>query len=151
MLGADAEEEGVMTENIFAQQMNAMQRMLVLPQTFAEPMQRNASAFWGNQDKILDDLQDFANGWFERRHLGTQAALEASERMAKAESPAAFLREYQEWANGALQRVAADCTACHQMMLACGAAAQAAASPEGRTAAEPAHQQSKTHIRPKAA
>lgn len=63
-------------------------------------------------------MQTFADGWFERRHAGTHAALEAAERMCKAETPVDLLREYQQWANGAMQRLVADGLACQQECMA---------------------------------
>ncbi len=84
-------------------------------QTMFQPMAANTEAaatracdFWRGQDKVLDSMQAFAKGWFERRHLGTQAALEAARRMCAAKTPFDFMREYQEWATGALQRMAGD-------------------------------------------
>ena len=44
-------------------------------------MQKNAHTFWNTQTEILDGMQAFAEGWFQRRHTGTQAAQEACERM----------------------------------------------------------------------
>ena len=62
----------------------------------------NACFFWQNQDKILAAMQTFADSWFERRHRGTRAALEVAERVCKAETSADLVREYQDWASGAL-------------------------------------------------
>lgn len=90
----------------------------------SETMRKNACAFWENQDKILDAMQTFADGWFERRHAGTHAALEAAQRMCKAGTPVDLVREYQEWANGALQRVMADGLACQQQFMAVAGAAR---------------------------
>jgi hypothetical protein len=43
--------------------------------------------------------------------------LEAAERICKAETPIDLLREYQEWASGAFQRVIADGLACQQQAM----------------------------------
>src|SRR5215831_4656445 len=56
------------------------------------------------------------NGWFERRHVGTHTALEAAQRMCKAQTPVDLVREYQEWVGGAFQRVMADGVACQQFV-----------------------------------
>ncbi|MBV9835894.1 MAG: hypothetical protein JO055_15865 [Alphaproteobacteria bacterium] len=64
--------------------------------------------FWHGQDKILDCMQVFVRGWFERRHVGTQAALETAQRMCMAKTPIDVARELQEWAAGSLQRIAQD-------------------------------------------
>ena len=71
-------------------------------------MQRNARAFWENQIDLCDKMQDFANGWFERRRAGTRAALEASQRMCRASTPAECLGEYHKWMAGVFQRAIAD-------------------------------------------
>jgi hypothetical protein len=81
-----------MTEATFAQQMNALQRMFVMPAGFFAPIQKNASAFWENQDRILHEMQEFANGWFDRRHTGTREACEAAQRMCRAETPVDLVR-----------------------------------------------------------
>ena len=74
----------------------------------SEIMQRNARTFWEKQTKLLDDMQVYANGWFERRHAGTKAALEASQRMCGASTPLESLGEYQKWIAGVFVRLMAD-------------------------------------------
>jgi hypothetical protein len=130
-----------MTETTFAQQVNAMQRMLALPGTMAGPMRENACAFWENQDKLLSEMQDFANGWFERRHTGTHHALEAAERMCQAENPLDLMREYQNWASGAFGRVIADGMACQRYAMASFGAFT-------RFAEERENKSTETHIKP---
>jgi hypothetical protein len=78
----------------------------------------NSSAFWSNQEKALDAMQDysstmqhFARSWFERRHEGANAALQASQRMLAAKNPADELLEYQEWLKGAVERTMSDAKA----------------------------------------
>jgi len=39
--------------------------------------------FWENQETALEDLKEFADGWFARRHEGLQAALEAAIRQTR--------------------------------------------------------------------
>ena len=77
-----------------------------------EAFERSAREFWTSQDNILDSMQIVANGWFARRHAGTQAALDAAQRMCRATTPAELLLEYQTWAMGAWERVVADVAAC---------------------------------------
>jgi hypothetical protein len=77
-------------------------------------MRKNTRCFWENQDKVVDAMQAFANGWFERRHAGARAALEAAEHICKAETPVEVVRKYQDWASGAIQRVMADGVACQR-------------------------------------
>src|SRR5262245_65022197 len=73
-------------------------------------------SFWDIQDKALDAMQNFANGWFERRHVGTHAALEAAQRICKAQTQVDLVREYQDWVGGAFQRVMADGVACQELV-----------------------------------
>jgi hypothetical protein len=94
----------------FAMDQNTMQ-------TFgnaSDVMQRNAHGFWQKQSELLDNMQVFANGWFERRHAGTRAAWEASGRMCSATTPMECLGEYQKWLSGAVERLVADGLACQR-------------------------------------
>ena len=100
------------------EQLSAMQRLFLTTSEMSDTLRKNACSFWENQDKILDAMQVFAHGWFERRHAGTHVALEAAQRMCKAETPVDLVREYQEWANGAFQRLMADGLACQQECMA---------------------------------
>jgi hypothetical protein len=106
-----------MTNMSVTEQINTMERMFRPDPTILEAARKSACCFWESQDKILDSMQAFANGWFQRRHAGTHAALETAERICKAETPIDLLREYQEWANGAFQRVMADGLACQQQAM----------------------------------
>jgi hypothetical protein len=99
--------------NDVTQQFQAMQGMMREPAAAAE---ENVRCFWNMQNKILDSMEKFANGWFERRHVGTRAALEAAQRMCKAQTPVDLAREYQDWISGAFQRLMADGYACQQLV-----------------------------------
>jgi hypothetical protein len=85
-----------------------------------ETVERNAREFWTIQDSILDSMHDVAAAWFERRHAGTHAALDAAQRMCHATSPAELLLQYQSWAMGAFERVMADAAACQSCGVAIG-------------------------------
>ena len=100
--------------NNTTQQSEAMQRMMFVPDSAA--LQDNLRCFWDVQDKVLDAMQNFANGWFERRHVGTHAALEAAQRICKAQTQVDLVREYQDWVGGAFQRVMADGVACQELV-----------------------------------
>ena len=93
--------------NDVTQQFQAMQGMMRVP---AATVEENVRCFWNIQNQILDSMENFANGWFERRHVGTRAALEAAQRMCKAQTPVDLAREYQDWTSGAFQRLMADGT-----------------------------------------
>jgi hypothetical protein len=99
--------------NNTTQQLEAIQRMMV-PDSAA--LRDNVRSFWDIQDKVLDAMENLANGWFERRRVGTHAALEAAQRMCKAQTPADLVREYQDWVGGAFQRVMADGVACQELV-----------------------------------
>lgn len=119
------------------EQLTAMQKVFQPTSAVADTLRENACCFWQNQEKVIDSMQTFANGWFERRHTGARAGLEAAERMCKAESPVEFLREYQDWLNGALGRVSADGLACQQhCMTVVGVLSQPLALPGGAKEAE---------------
>ena len=88
----------------------------------------NVRRFWDIQNELLDGMEKFASGWFERRHVGTRAALEAAQRMCKAQTPVDLVREYQDWIGGAFQRVMADGYACQQFVGAFAGSLQDAGS-----------------------
>ena len=53
-------------------------------------------------------MQALANGWFDRRRTGTNAAREAVERMCGTKTYFDLVQEYQAWARGAFERIMAD-------------------------------------------
>jgi hypothetical protein len=73
--------------------------------------------FWRSQDKVLDSMQKFANGWFERRHVATTSALDAAQRTCQAKSPVEAMHELQVWSAGSMQRVVEDGFACQQHLV----------------------------------
>jgi hypothetical protein len=97
-----------------AHQFEAVQRMMLVPSSAA--LEEYVRRFWDTQDKLLNDMAKFTNGWFERRHIGTHAAQEAARRMCTAQTAEDLGREYQEWATGAFQRVTDDGLACQHLV-----------------------------------
>ncbi|MBV9835511.1 MAG: hypothetical protein JO055_13940 [Alphaproteobacteria bacterium] len=83
----------------------------------AETASNRAGEFWRGQQKVLDSMQAFAGGWFDRRQTGTRAALEAAQRICTAKTPVDAVREYQEWASGSLQRMADDSVALQRQVM----------------------------------
>jgi hypothetical protein len=144
-------EESTMKDMTLSEQTNNLQRMFLAPSAFAEVLRANACGFWGNQTKILDSMENFATSWFERRHIGTQEAMQAAQRMCEAESPVEAMRCYQEWANGAVGRIAADGLAWQQFMTALGALTQPNIPSLSEKDTDPSQSQIKTSIRSKAA
>jgi hypothetical protein len=97
-------EEFTMTDQN-AKQWQAMFQPISM---FMGASQKNAHTFWDMQAEFLNGMQTFAEGWFQRRHIGTQAAQEACERMCQAKTPIEWFHEYQTWSTGAFQRLMAD-------------------------------------------
>lgn len=96
-------------------QTDAMQAALMPMAASPDALRANASSFWHNQDKLLDSMQDFAAGWFERRHTGTRQALDAAQCICTARNPADAIREYQTWLAGAVDRSMKDCLAMQRL------------------------------------
>lgn len=91
----------------------------------------NCVTFWRGQDKILDSMQEFAAGWFTRRHEAARSGIETAQRAGAVHSPADAMRELQNWMTGSMQRMTADGVACqkHLMTVAeCTLSAAATAS-----------------------
>jgi hypothetical protein len=87
-------------------------------------------------------MKELADGWFARRHLGAQAALETAKRIGEAATPFDITREYQDWIKGAMERLMADGMAYQQQFLKAGAQLSAQLPAAGNTAAKPDVQQS---------
>jgi hypothetical protein len=81
--------------------------------------------FWENQETALNDLKEFADGWFARRQKGMHAALEAAQHIGDAESPSDMFRECQSWLTREMELLAEDGKACQQQFLRAGAQVRA--------------------------
>jgi hypothetical protein len=103
-------------------QSSATHSTVVLPSAIVDTLLVSASDFWKHQEQILCGMETFAEGWFERRHAGTHAALEAAKRMCGAQTPVDLIREYLDWTSGALERVRTDVSACQQLLIAVASA-----------------------------
>jgi hypothetical protein len=97
-----------------------MQRVIPASSALNAATRQNAANFWEAQEKLLGCMQEFANGWFERRHVGTQSALVSARDICNADSPFDALREYQKWAIGSLERVMQDGLACQKQLIEIG-------------------------------
>ncbi|MBB1091690.1 hypothetical protein HUU61_10345 [Rhodopseudomonas palustris] len=73
--------------------------------------------FWENEETVLAGMKEFAEGWFERRRIGTHAALETARRMGEAATPLDSIREYQDWFGGAMARLLEDGIAFQQQVM----------------------------------
>lgn len=96
----------------------ALQQLFQPPAAGSDTMLQTTCCFWENQNRILEQMQKFTEGWFERRQAGIEAALKAGQRICETESPIDAIREYQDWAVGAISRVTADNLALQQELLA---------------------------------
>ncbi len=94
-----------MTDQGSTEQWQAMSQPISL---LAGSMQKSAHTFWKVQAEILDGMQAFSEGWFQRRQMGVQAAQEACERMLEAKTPTEWFQACQMWSTGACQRLMAD-------------------------------------------
>ena len=135
--------------NGITQQFEAVQRMMLVPSSAA--LGDSVRRFWDNQDKLLDNMAKFANGWFERRHIGTHVTHEAALRMCTAKTPEDLGREYQEWVTGAFQRVTDDGFACQQLIGAFAALLLDAAPQQQPEKGMPRQPEKRTPSRPEAA
>lgn len=120
-----------------------LQRAFGACESYRTAFSENCATFWRGQDKILDSMQEFASGWFTRRHEGAKSAIEAAHRIGVANSPADAMREWQHWMTSSMQRVTADGVACqkHLMTVAecnLSAAATASHAPEFTSPPRPA-------------
>ena len=115
--------------------LNTLQTMLQPTAEIRETMRKNLGGFWNNQDKILGSMEEFANGWIERRHDGTEAATTAAQRMCDTKTYVDMMQEYQKWAMGSLERIMADSLALQKhLMTVAGRFAKPLTPPEKESA-----------------
>jgi cyclopropane fatty-acyl-phospholipid synthase-like methyltransferase len=86
--------------------------------------------FWENQESVLKGWKEFADGWFSRRQVSAQTALEAAKHIGDANASSDIFREYQNWFTRAMELLAEDGKAYQQQVLRAGA--QLSARPEER-------------------
>jgi hypothetical protein len=122
MPGGDqtTQREDLMKESGTFDPFQVMQRAFPPSPGLAAAAKQNASSYWEAQDKLLDSMEELVNGWFERRHVGTQEALAAARQVCEAESPFDAMREYQKWAIGSFERVMQDSFAAQKHFLEFG-------------------------------
>ncbi|MEX0591198.1 MAG: hypothetical protein WD207_08925 [Xanthobacteraceae bacterium] len=135
-----------------------MQRTFTPSFAFGPVARENAAGFWASQAKILASMEDYANGWFERRHAGTEEALASARQICDAATPFDAVREYQKWAIGSVERVIKDGLACQQQLIELGrlgaeplAHAAETVRAEAESVAASAAATSKQHSRARAA
>src|SRR3974377_1728535 len=94
----------------FTEQWSNMQKMFLASSEMSVSFRESGGRLWENQGKLRDDMQTLANGWFDRRRTGTNAAREAAERMCGTKTYFDLAQEYQAWARGAFEGIIADQT-----------------------------------------
>jgi hypothetical protein len=147
--GLDSRRQ-IMTTPNFAEQWTSMMQKAFLPTPeISTTFRENAHRFWENQDKILNNMQAFSNSWFERRHKGTKAATECSDRVCSTETMVDLMQAYQDWAREAFERMMADGLAWQQQIIAAsGALASPPIAPsESEKASESARSDAKSPAR----
>jgi len=106
----------------FVEQWYSMQKAFLPPPEILASSKENARRFWESQERILDNMRAFANGWFERRHMGALSAREAAERMWGNGTVPGVIQAYQDWAHGTFERMMADGFSCQQQIFAAASA-----------------------------
>ncbi|MDP2356367.1 MAG: hypothetical protein Q8M31_09960 [Beijerinckiaceae bacterium] len=99
-----------MSELASEQQSAYVNPKMVSPFSWPNPLV-DSRQYLKTQDKILSRADDFATQWLDRRQIGAHAAVEALRSMNRAPSPLQAFVEYQNWARGAAERLAADAAA----------------------------------------
>lgn len=94
---------------------SAMRMLTAMP--LGAPQMRQ---FWRAQDQFLREMQDYSEGWFERRHTGTQSALSTASQIANPENPGEALRDLADWQAHSMERVMEDWQALFTTMARCG-------------------------------
>ena len=79
------------------------------------------------QEQLFDSYAGLMRGWLDRRHDGFDAARILFDRLARADGMEDSTAAYQDWLNGAMQRMGRDVTAVFD-------AAAAVTEEAGRTA-----------------
>jgi len=115
-------------------------------------IRQNAGNLLSAQEKFLENMQQFADGWFERRHVGAKEALACTRQICDADSPFEAMREYQKWAIGSFERAVQDGAAMQKHMIDVGRAGapplvQAAETMRSEAAAVEAEQRPQSRAR----
>lgn len=84
------------------------QRRMLEHNDYADQLRQQAQQFWNAQDEMLDDMRSFFDGWCERRHAGTRAALDATCVLTEAKDMETVNEALRNWSEGAMQRLMQD-------------------------------------------
>ena len=93
------------TKTDITETIRKMQDMVASVPAMAPQMEQ----FWNAQDSILDDVEGFTQGWFERRHEATRSALEAiREANGNGTDPSAAMMVIANWQRHSMERMTED-------------------------------------------
>src|SRR5262245_37705836 len=135
------------TNSVAEQWISMMQRAFLPTSEFSATFRENSHRFWENQEKILNNMQAFSNSWFERRHIGTNSASKAADRMCNPQTIVDLMEAYQDWARGAIERMMADGVAWQQQIIT---ASSSFTSPPLAPSDEKASEQARSETKPSA-
>ncbi|MGE0563047.1 MAG: hypothetical protein AB7O50_00910 [Pseudolabrys sp.] len=93
---------------------DAMFRAYQMPMAWRMMNEEAWVQYWRGQDVLLTCMQEFADGWFRRRHTATATALDTALRCCEAKTPFAVAREVLTWQMGSIQRVMEDGLSCQK-------------------------------------
>lgn len=82
---------------------SAMQMLAPMP--LSGPHMRH---FWQAQDQFLREMERYSEGWFQRRHSGTKAALSTASQTADPGNPMEVWRNLAEWQVQSVERMSED-------------------------------------------
>jgi Phasin protein len=98
---------------------------------------QQAETFWRAQERALDHLDTMIQEWLNRRRQGTQAALEAAQKLCGCKDPNEASSVYGAWMTGSAERLADDARAfSERMMRMMQDLAEAASAPSANAAAD---------------
>jgi hypothetical protein len=130
---------------------NITQSIFQPSSSLRDATRQTATSFWNGQDQILNTMQEYANTWFERRHIGAHDALNISQQIADAATPIEAIREYQKWAMGCFERMMHDGLECQKQLLSIGSLLSPPLSPSSeRTETEPVSGESRRRAQSRA-
>lgn len=96
---------------------DAMMKALQAPTPWRTMTEEGWLQFWRGQDVVLTCMEEFAEGWFRRRHTATATALDTALRCCEAKTPLDIAREMLTWSMGSAGRIVEDGLACQKCCL----------------------------------
>lgn len=89
----------------FSDAMRQVQGMFAMNPMMGPQMEQ----FWKAQDAILEDAEDYAKSWFERRHEATHSALDTVRKInGNGTDPTSAMQAMAEWQRHSMERLTQD-------------------------------------------